>query len=166
MGQPVVLPKFDLPGDKPHWAVRAAWVVGGLLLVSVIGLSAVIMHHRTLETQAQLAKAEAIAKIKAEAEAKVAAAAAAARAAKEVELAAKLAAQPVPATTVPAVATTGTGDVGGAASASKASRAHRAHASRAKGGKTSSKASAKSDSGRGSSSGKPDAIDELLRKMK
>jgi predicted lipid-binding transport protein (Tim44 family) len=145
--------------------VRVAWVVGGLLLVSVVGLGVVIMHHRTLETQAQLAKAEAVAKIKAEAEAKVAAAAAAARAAKEVELAAKRAAQPVPATTVPAAATA-SGDVGGAPAAPRTVHAHRAHGSHAKGGKTSSKASVKSDSGRGSSSGKPDAIDELLRKMK
>lgn len=100
MGQPVVIPKFDLPGNKPHWAVRAAWMTTGVLLVSILGLAAVVMHRRSLETKAEIAKAEAIAKAKAdaeavvakakaEAEARVAAAAAAARAAKEAEIRAK-----------------------------------------------------------------------------
>lgn len=162
----MVLPKFELPGDRPHWAVRAAWIAGGLLLVSVLALGAVIVHHRNLETQAQLAKVEAIARVKAEAEAKVAAVAAAAKAQKEAELAAKLAAQGLPADTLAGAAATS--EAGTPDKAAKASQARRAHASRtgksfrsAKvGGKTATKTASKT------ASNKPDAIDELLRKMK
>ena len=162
MGQPVVLPKFELSGDRPHWAVRAAWITGGLLLVSVLALGAVIVHHRNLETQAQLAKVEAIARVKAEAEAKVAAVAAAAKVQKEAELAAKLAAQGLPADTL--VGAASTGDSGTSDRAGKASQARRAHASRSGKSFRSAKTAGKSPSK--SASSKPDAIDELLRKMK
>ena len=169
MGQPVVLPKFELPGDRPHWAIRAAWATGGLLLLSVVGLAAVIMHHRTLETQAHIARAEALAKVKAETDGKIAAAAAAAasaRAAREAERAAKLAAQSVPATTVPAAGAVGDGP-SGIKSPSRSNHGHRGHSSHAsKGLKVTGKSGGKADSGRASSSGKPDAIDELLKKMK
>jgi hypothetical protein len=170
MGQPVVLPKFELSGDKPHWAVLAAWIVGGLLLLSIIGLGAVIVHHRNLVTQAHIARAEAIAKVKAEAEAKVAAAVAAAKAQKDAELAAKIAAQTVPATTVTTVRSTGVpADSSAVAAKGMPTPARPSHSSRGrvphpfKGIKTSPKASSRSES---RASTKPDAIDELLRKMK
>lgn len=168
MGQPVVLPKFELQGDKPHWAIRAAWVAGGVLLFSIVGLAAVIMHHRTLETQAHIAKAEAIARVKAEAEAKIAAAAAAAaalRAEKELARSAKLAAQSVPATTVPAAGSTE--DTPSGPKPSKSARSHHGRFSHGgKGAKLFPKVGGKSDSGRPAPSGKPDPIDELLKKMK
>jgi hypothetical protein len=172
MGQPVVLPKFELQEDRPHWAVRAAWLTGGLLLIAVLGLAAVIVHHRNLETQAQIAKAEAIARVKAEAEAKVAAIAAAAKAQKEAELAAKAAARSIPVTTVPGAVAAGSGSAGDNAKAQTGSQARRGHYSRL--GKTSKTKSGpgglagfKSDkSAKKGASNKPDAIDELLRKMK
>ena len=170
MGQPVVLPKFELPEDRPHWVVRAAWITGGLLLVSVLGLAAVIVHHRNLETQAQIAKAEAIARVKAEAEAKVAAIAAAAKAKKEAELAAKVAARSIPATTLPGAATPG-GDGSSGATARVATGTGQARRHYPRGAKFKSKsgpgglAGFKSDK-KPAASNKPDAIDELLRKMK
>lgn len=171
MGQPVVIPKFELPEDRSHWAVRAAWITGGLLLVSVLGLAAVIVHHRNLENQVQIAKAEAIARVKAEAEAQVAAIAAAAKAQKEAELAAKVAARSIPATTLPGATTAGSGgNSGDKANAATGSTQARRHYSR-------SAKTFKSKSGPGgvagfrsdkkpAASNKPDAIDELLRKMK
>lgn len=177
MGQPMVLPKFELPGDKPHWAVRAAWISGGLLLASGIGLGAVIVHHRNLENQVEVAKAEAIAKVKAEAEAKIAAKVAAEKAAvaeekarKEGELSAKLAARSLPATTVPGV---GAGSEASAAMrAGKSSSARRGQSSRGKSKKALFRpgdSMAKNDGKKVDSkpaSNKPDPIDELLRKMK
>jgi hypothetical protein len=173
MGQPVVLPKFELPGDKPHWAIRAAWITGGLLVVSMVGLGAVIVHHRNLETEAQLAKIEAIAKVKAEAEAKVAAIAATAKAQREAELAAKLAAQSIPATTLPSSGAPSSDTAGDGV---KSSQARRSHLSRgAKGGSKMGAGYGKTGGrGKGTAKGgdskpasnKPDAIDELLRKMK
>jgi hypothetical protein len=180
MAEPVVLPKFELPGDRPHWVVRAAWITGGLLLLSVVGLGAVIVHHRNLETQAHLAKIEAIAKVKAERDAKIAAVAAAeasARAQKQAEIAAKVAAQTMPVTTVPAP-----GDLGDVATPGKLAKrghVHRSHgthgakgiAARSEGRSAVSKSDAPDDlsrkkAGRSPSSSKPDPIDELLRKMK
>lgn len=171
MGQPVVLPKFELPGDKPHWAVRAAWITGGLLLISVLALGGVIVHHRNLETQAHLAKAEAIARVKAEADAKVAAIAAAAKAQKEAELAAaRAAAQRIPATTLPSTgAGVGATDGSSGAHAARTSQARRTHAARSKSskvGKSSARADKSDKSDARSAAKKDDAIDELLRKMK
>jgi len=178
MGDPLVLPKFELPGDKPHWAVRVAWITGAVLLVSVVGLTAVIMHRRSLEAEAQIAKIEAIARVKAEAQAKVDAAIAAANAAREQrELAAaaalaqkRAAAQAVAANTVG----TSTGDPNapsdgkGDKAASKGHRSHAGHGS--KGTKVASKPGGKVDSGKSSSgksaANKPDPIDEMLKKMK
>jgi hypothetical protein len=172
MGQPVVLPKFELPGDKPHWAIRAAWITGVLLVVSVVVLGAVISHHRNLETQADIARSEAIARVKAEADAKVAAIAAVAKAQREAELeakvAARLAAQAIPATTVPGPSD-GTDPTTLAPKSAKAGhnrRYHFSHGGRAMG--THPITTASKTGGRSavkSASNKPDAIDELLRKM-
>jgi hypothetical protein len=167
MGQPVVLPKFELSGDKPHWAILAAWIVGGLLLLSIIGLGVVIVHHRNLVMEAQIARAEAVARVKAEADARTAAAAAQAQ--KEAELAAKLAGRAVPTTTVPGTAAATGPAPADAPGAVKAAAPRTSHASRGrvphgfKAVKATSKAGSKSEA---RSSTKPDAIDELLRKMK
>jgi hypothetical protein len=185
MGDPVVLPKFELPGDKPHWGVRVAWITGGLLLLSVVGLGAVIMHHRNLETQARVAKIEAIEKLKAEHEAKIAAALAAqaaAKARKEAEIAAKLAAQTMPATTMQSAGEPE--DLSTPGKPGKRGHGHRSHTAHVtKGTPTAPRpgtkldgrsAGSKSESvddmlrkkpGRSASS-KADPIDELLKKMK
>jgi hypothetical protein len=173
MGQPVLLPKFELPGDKPHWAIRAAWITGGLLLVSIIALGAVISHHRNLETQADIARSEALARVKAEADAKVAAIAAVAKAQREAELeakvAARLAAQAIPATTVSSTSD-GSDPSNLVPKPTKAGHSRRAHFSHgAKAMNTHSTGTgimtASKSNGSRSASNKPDAIDELLRKM-
>lgn len=164
MGQPVVLPKFELQGDKPHWAVRAAWITGGLLLISLVGLGAIIFHHRNLETQAHIAKAEAIARVKAEAEAKVAVIAAKAKAQREAELEAKVAAQRLPATTLPGGVSASGDSPAVPAKTAKSGQARRSRSAYAKGNRSVARSSSKSDSK--PASNKPDAIDELLRKMK
>jgi multidrug efflux pump subunit AcrA (membrane-fusion protein) len=177
MGQPVVLPKFELPGDKPHWAVRLAWVTGAALLVSVLVLGGVILHHRSLEAKVELARQEVIAKAKAEAQAKldaIAAAVAAARAAKEAELAAakqKQAERAVPANTVASVAESS--DLGGAArSGGRVRHGHAGHGSKGLHVAAADKAApAKSDDPTGkkaarANSAKNDVIDDLLAKMK
>lgn len=166
MGQPVVLPKFELPGDKPHWAVRLAWGTGAVLLVSVLGLGAVIVHRHGLENQVQAAKEEALAKAKAEAERKVAAAATALRMAREAELAAKQAARTVAANTVPSAAESEE------TKAPKASHVHRGRTGGAShAAKVASAPSASSDalvdkSGPKSGGKRADVIDELMAKMK
>ena len=174
MGEPVVLPKFQLHGDKPHWAVRAAWISGGVLLLSIAGLVAVMMHRHTLEVEAHVAKQEALARVKAEAESRVAAAAAAAKAAKEAELADKRATALAAAEAAKAAhdAPSGNGDDADAKGGKGAKTSHRSHSGH--GGKASKVAaktgnSSKSDSsGKPSGSGKPksDPIDDLLKKMK
>ena len=191
MGERLILPKFDLPRKKVHWAVRAAWAAAGLLLVSVIGLGVVVVRHRALEARAELARDQLLAKINSDAEAKAAAEAAAAHAAMEAARGAELDTEVVPATTVPAhaaedAARGGRGSLGGLAStatnattgagirtASKTPGKSstqigrpRRKVSRAKSGTGSRTSPAKPASGRGAPSSKPDAIDELLRKMK
>jgi multidrug efflux pump subunit AcrA (membrane-fusion protein) len=176
MGQPVVLPKFELPGDKPHWAVRLAWVTGTALLVSVLVLGGVILHHRSLEAKVELARQEVIAKAKAEAQAKldaIAAAVAAARAAKEAELAAakqKQAERAVPANTVASVAES---DMGGTArSGGHVRHGHAGHGAKGLHVAAADKAApVKSEDPTGkkaarANSAKNDVIDDLLAKMK
>src|SRR3954468_24521645 len=64
MGDPILLPKFELPGDKTHWAVRLAVISGITLLLAVVGLGAVIMNRHKLEVEAHVAREEAIARVK------------------------------------------------------------------------------------------------------
>jgi len=172
MGEPVVLPKFQLHGDKPHWAVRAAWISGGVLLLSIGGLVAVIMHRHTLEVEAHVAKEEAIARLKSEAESRVAAAAAAAKAAKEAELADKRATALAAAEAAKAARDASSGTTSGSDGPTGPKTTRRSHSGH--GGK-SSKLGAKTgisgktdSSSRSSGSGKPksDPIDDLLKKMK
>ena len=170
----MVLPKFELPGDRPHWAVRAAWIAGGLLLLSIIGLGAVIVHHRNLETRAHLEKIEALAKVKAEAEAKVAAVAAAAKAVKEAEIAARVAqanaAAAQKAAAAEAAGGAGAGADGGLKSFKATRSGHRGKSSKSSKWptKTVTTKTAMQDKSTGGKpkSNKPDAIDELLKKMK
>lgn len=170
MGEPVVLPKFQLHGDKPHWAVRAAWISGGVLLLSVAGLVAVIMHRHTLEVEAHVAKQEAIARVKAEAESRVAAAAAAAKAAKEAELADKRAAlAAAEAAKAAQNAPAGAADDAAAKGAKTSHRSHSGHGGKASKLAAKSGGAVKADSStKPSGSGKPksDPIDDLLKKMK
>jgi hypothetical protein len=181
MGQPVVLPKFELAGDKPHWSVRLAWGTGAVLLASVLGLGAVIVHRQGLEKEVQTAraqavasKAEAVAKMKADADRKVAAAAAAEMATREAELAAKQAARTVTANTVASVAESD--DARSAKTPLKASskRNHLHHGRAgfaARGSAATKPTAAPSDamvdkSGPKAGGKRSDVIDELLAKMK
>jgi cytoskeletal protein RodZ len=64
MSEKVVLPKFDLPGSGPHPAVRALWIVGGLLGVAMLVLGgAMWRHHAAQETAEQEAKARVAAQL-------------------------------------------------------------------------------------------------------
>ena len=185
MGDPVVLPKFELPGDRPHWAVKLAWISGIVLEVSVIGLGAVVMHHRRLEMEAHVAREEAIARVKAEAEAKVAAAVAVAKAKREAELAEKRAIAERAAAEQAAKAAAKAAELAAADAndPAKASRSgHRTHSGH--GTKSTKVAMSKAGPGVNAASstggmkdlstggkskaaaGKPDPIDELMRKMK
>lgn len=185
MSDPVLLPKFELPGEKPHWAVRAAWISTVVLVVAIGGLVAILMHRHSLEVEAHVRREEAIARVKAEADAKVAAAAAAAKAAKEAELAdrhareAEAAAAKAAALAAKAGETADSGSAGDAKAKGTKSSGHRSHSGHGgKGSKSAVKASgaaSSKDGGGGvkdnSSSlkpknGKPDPIDDMLRKMK
>src|SRR5262249_42278924 len=59
MSEKVVLPKFDLPGDAPNPAIRALWIVGGLLAVSLLVLGGAMWRHHSLQLAAE-ARAEAL----------------------------------------------------------------------------------------------------------
>jgi len=45
MSEKVVLPKFRLPGRRPHWMVMVLWGVGALVLVQVAVLAALALRH-------------------------------------------------------------------------------------------------------------------------
>ena len=183
MSDPVVLPKFELPGEKTHWAVRAAWISTGVFVVAIVGLGGVIMHRRSLEVEAHVKREEAIARVRAEADAKVAAAAAAAKAVREAELADKRAKEAeAAAAKAAALAAASGGDTspGGSdadAKAKAAKTAHRSHSGHGgKGSKTAAKAAPPKDAGGGAlkdnstslkaKSAKSDPIDDMLKKMK
>jgi hypothetical protein len=186
MSEPVVLPKFELPGEKPHWAVRAAWISTAVLVVAIGGLVGILMHRHSLEIEAHVRREEAIARVKAEADAKVAAAAAAAKAVKEAELAdqhareAAAAAAKAAALAAKAGETADTDGDGVAKARGAKSSSHRSHSGHGGKGsksavKTAGGASSKDSGGGGvkdnssslkPKSGKPDPIDDMLRKMK
>ncbi len=184
MSEKVVLPKFDLPGQGPHPAIKALWIVGGLLAVAVLGLSGALWHHHSqqiaavqeaLEAKAAIAAraAEAIAATEA-AKAKIAEAAAKAAAAKAGSKSnGKTAGAAVVATQGDTNAETGDKP---AADHHHSSHHHAsAHASHGgssgSSGSSGSKAIAKSDSHANKSSAasnkkKDDAIDKLLASFK
>jgi hypothetical protein len=45
MREKVVLPKFRVPGMRSHWAMRALWIVGGLVLVQMGVFALIIMRQ-------------------------------------------------------------------------------------------------------------------------
>lgn len=110
MSDKVVLPKFNLPGDRTHPAVKLVWGVGGVLLLCLSGLGAVIWSRHSQQLAAERHQEAIVAARLAEANAaaeasKARVAEAAARVALEQ---AKLAAakNPPPAAPLAAVATT------------------------------------------------------------
>ena len=89
MSEKLVLPRFDLPGEATHGAIRALWITGALVVLSTLILGLAMWRHRAIE----LANAE-------EAAAKTAAARRAALAPIPAPLSA-----PAPSMKTPAVAT-------------------------------------------------------------
>ena len=69
MGEKVVLPKFDLPGDRMHPTTKVLLAVGALLVVSVLVLGGAVWHRRSLQLAAEQRQASLIAARTAEANA-------------------------------------------------------------------------------------------------
>jgi len=69
MGEKVVLPKFDLPGDRMHPATKVVLGVGVLLLVSLFVLGGAVWQRRSLQLAAEARQAALIAARTAEANA-------------------------------------------------------------------------------------------------
>ena len=73
MSEKVVLPKFDLPGKQMHPAVKLLLTVGGLLVLSIVGLVGALYRHHSMEVaeenrkQAEIAAKTAQANAEAEA---------------------------------------------------------------------------------------------------
>jgi hypothetical protein len=62
MGEKVVLPNFDLPGDSTRVAMRVLWGMGGVVVLATLILGLAMWRHRSLEIASQqeaAAKAEA-----------------------------------------------------------------------------------------------------------
>jgi hypothetical protein len=87
MSEKVVLPKFDLPGQGPHPAVRVLQVVGGVLALAMLILGGAMWRHHSMQVAAEARAQALIAARAAEAAAVVEAAKA-----REAEAAAKIAA--------------------------------------------------------------------------
>jgi hypothetical protein len=96
MSEKVVLPKFDIPSESAHPAVKAAKIVGGLLGFSLLILSWATWKHHTAQLAAEQRRDALIAARVAEANAAIEAAkarvaeAAAKEAAAKAEAAAKI----------------------------------------------------------------------------
>lgn len=103
MAEKVVLPKFDLPGDRMHPTTKILLGVGVLLLVSLMVLGGAVWHRRSLQLAAEQRQAALIAARTAEANAAAEAAKAriaeaeAKKAADQAKAAEKLAAKNAPA---------------------------------------------------------------------
>jgi hypothetical protein len=76
MSEKVVLPKFDLPGDRMHPAMKMLLLVAGLLVLSMVLLGGALWRHRSMELAEEARKQAIIAARTAEAKANEAAAAA------------------------------------------------------------------------------------------
>ena len=87
MGEKVVLPKFELPGDRTHPAVKVLAIVGGMMVLCTTILGMALWRHHSQQMAAEARQEALIAQRTAEANAQ--AEAAKARAA---EAAAKIAA--------------------------------------------------------------------------
>jgi len=173
MGQPVVLPKLEVPRQKLHWSFRVLWIAGGLLAVSMMVLGGAMYRVHLVRAEAERARDEQIAQEKADAEAKireaqvVAAKAAAMKAQAEAKAAEAAAASTLAlANTLPSTVPTVADDFGG--KDGKKGRHHRR-------GHTSTRArklavgSSEGGAGKAASPGpkrNDAAIDELLSKMK
>ena len=147
MSEKVVLPKFDIPGQGPHPAVKALIGVGILFVVAVLGLGGALWRHHSQQVAAEEHAQAVLAARAAEAVAKAAAAKAAAEQAKAAA----------------ALAKAGASEGDGTAADAPAHRAHH-HAKPAKG-----KAVAKGgDDKKASGGSKRDdaAIDKLLASFK
>jgi len=71
MGQPVVLPKLEVPRQKLHWSFRVLWIAGGLLAVSMMVLGGAMYRVHLVRVEAERARDAQIAQEKADAEAKI-----------------------------------------------------------------------------------------------
>lgn len=168
MSEKVVLPKFDLPGQGPHPAVKALLVAGGLLGVSMLVLGGALWHQHSEQVAAEQAA-------KAQAEARTAEALAAAEAAKAkaAEAAAKVAAAKSgaaakPSPDAPKAAEASSPAVAANESHHKSSHHHGGSHAASKPGKSIAKgdAHASTKSTAASNKKKDDAIDKLLAQFK
>jgi hypothetical protein len=133
MGEKVVLPKFELPGDRTHPALKILAVVGGMMLLCTGILGMAVWRHHSEQMAAEAKQAALIAQRTAEANA--AAEAAKARAA---EAAAKLAAAQAAkaGAATPAAPTAVATDTGAAKAAGASHHRHHASPSKTSGAKT------------------------------
>jgi len=69
MSEKVVLPKFDLPGDRMHPAMKVLLMVAGLLVFSMVLLGGALWRHRSMELAEEARKQAVIAARTAEANA-------------------------------------------------------------------------------------------------
>jgi len=53
MSNKVVLPKFDLPGDRTPAAIKVVWAVGGVLLLCFVGLGLLVMNRHQQQLAAE-----------------------------------------------------------------------------------------------------------------
>jgi hypothetical protein len=153
MREKVVLPKFRVPGMRSHWAMRALWIVGGLVLVQMGVFALIIMK----QPGAEAADATAAAPI-------AAASPAAASAPGAKALVQDPANPSVKTPEAPPSAPTATASASDAPVRGKRLRRHsyrHARRSSAASGKVLAKAG-----GPSKKSKKPDAIDELLKRFK
>jgi hypothetical protein len=49
MNEKLVLPRFNVPGDGTHGAVRALWVTGTLVVLATLILGLAMWRHRAIE---------------------------------------------------------------------------------------------------------------------
>jgi hypothetical protein len=151
MSERVVLPKFRVPGRRPHWMVLALWGVAGLVAIQVAVFAVIAWKHQEPAPDPVAQPAPQLA-------ASLPAAAPATPAIR-----------PAPAPTATSVAARPTmtgGMPAPAAMAMDSGRHHRARpraASQGGGGKSPSRAGVAAKS---TPAGKPDALDELLKKFK
>src|SRR5262249_36015695 len=153
-------PKFDLPGEGPHPAMRMLQIAGGLFVVAMLVLGGALWRHHSMQVAAE-ERAQALIAARA-AEANAAIEAAKARAA---EAAAKVAAAEANAEAAALAAKASAGG-GGAAGDTSSADHHSHHHSKAK-GKTLAKADGGKAGQKAAGSSRDDAaIDKLLAKLK
>jgi hypothetical protein len=168
MGEKVVLPKFELPGDRTHPALKILAIVGGMMLLCTGILGMAVWRHHTQQMAAEARQEALIAQRTAEANA--AAEAAKARAA---EAAAKIAAaQAAKAASTPTAGPAVAAADGGSAKAAggshhKASGRHHASSSKAGSAKTvASKGGEPEKKVAQKPAKKDDAVDKILASFK